>query len=155
MAFFNGLLGVRHGRVVEREGQIKFLTVRNLITRWARRSYVAVSVNSLQCGPTAGHHAERRVFVPEGQRENGPAFQRRECGGGHRGGSEPPDGRLQIARSPKRHPAEGGQIADSVGETPTGATGTVAVPGGLGVRGDWGYFPNAQNHGSQLLRFLR
>ena len=28
----------------------KFLTVRNLITPWPRRSYDCVSVNSLQCG---------------------------------------------------------------------------------------------------------
>src|SRR6266702_3261130 len=60
-------------------GVIKFLTVRNLITRWGRRSYVDVSVNSLQCGPTDGRYAEGRGLVPEGQRENSPAFERREC----------------------------------------------------------------------------
>src|SRR6266481_4972636 len=43
----------------------KFLTVRDLITRWGRRDYDDVSASSLQCGPvgptgpTDGHYAER------------------------------------------------------------------------------------------------
>ena len=73
---------------------VKFLTVRNLITRWARRSYVDVSVNSLQCG-SVGPAVLRTVAMRRGEdwsRRDSVRIARRLNAGNAAAAESSPDG---------------------------------------------------------------